>query len=60
MKRVKYIMYLGILLALLAGCNETLEDTYSDYAGDGKIRYVGKARLAPFEGRLGKQHGYYG
>ena len=35
-------MYLGILLALLAGCNETLEDTYSDYAGDGKIRYVGK------------------
>ena len=42
MKRVKYIMYLGILLALLAGCNETLEDTYSDYAGDGKIRYVGK------------------
>ena len=54
MKRVKYIMYLGILLALLAGCNETLEDTYSDYAGDGKIRNVGKARLAPFEGRLGK------
>lgn len=27
---------------LLTGCNESLEDTYSDYAGDGKIRYVAK------------------
>lgn len=29
-------------IALLIGCNESLEDTYSDYAGDGKIRYVAK------------------
>lgn len=35
--------YLWILLALfvVGGC-ESLEDTYSDYAGDGAIRYVGK------------------
>lgn len=25
----------------IAGC-ENLEDTYSEYAGDGKIQYVGK------------------
>lgn len=34
--------YLWILLSLLfvAGC-ESLEDTYSDYAGDGTVRYLG-------------------
>ena len=26
----------------MVGCGESLEDTYSDYAGDGKIRYVAK------------------
>lgn len=36
----KYIKFLWVLLAM-AGC-ENLEDTYSDYAGDGVIRYVGK------------------
>ena len=30
------------MAALLVGCGESLEDTYSDYAGDGKIRYVAK------------------
>lgn len=35
--------YIWIFFALfcVAGC-ESLEDTYSDYAGDGPIRYVGK------------------
>ena len=26
----------------MTGCSESLEDTYSDFAGDGKIRYVAK------------------
>lgn len=38
----KYLMCLGISLVCLAGCSESLEDTYSDYAGNGKIRYIGK------------------
>ena len=42
MKRYKYLVGWWMLLALLASCNESLEDTYSDYAGDGKIRYPGK------------------
>ena len=35
--------YLGLLLPLFAfmGCSD-LEDTYSDYAGDGEIRYLGQ------------------
>lgn len=35
--------YLWLLLSIffVAGC-ESLEDTYSDYAGDGAIRYLGK------------------
>ena len=35
--------YLWILLAFLGlvGCDD-LEDTYSDYAGDGQIRYLTK------------------
>ena len=34
----------GVIIALmpvLYACNETLEDTYKDYAGDGEIRYLG-------------------
>lgn len=43
MNKRKYIINLLLaMVALLAGCNESLEDTYSDYAGDGKIRYVAK------------------
>ncbi len=40
MKRIYFAWMLGILF-LAFGC-EDLEDTYSDYAGDGMIRYVGK------------------
>lgn len=42
MKKRKFIINLFAAVALLVGCNESLEDTYSDYAGDGKIRYVAK------------------
>lgn len=42
MKKRKYIINLFAAAALLMGCGESLEDTYSDYAGDGKIRYVAK------------------
>lgn len=43
MNKRKYIIYLLFaVVALLTGCNESLEDTYSDYAGDGKNRYVAK------------------
>ena len=38
----KYIINLFVAATLLIGCNESLEDTYSDYAGNGKIRYVAK------------------
>lgn len=38
----KYILNLFAAAALLGGCNESLEDTYSDFAGDGKVRYVAK------------------
>ena len=40
MRKRKYIINLFAAAALLVGCGESLEDTYSDYAGDGKIRYV--------------------
>ena len=42
MRIKKYIINLFAATALLVGCNESLEDTYSDYAGDGKIHYVAK------------------
>ena len=42
MSKRKYIINLLAATALLIGCNESLEDTYSDYSGDGKIRYVAK------------------
>ncbi|HJF71789.1 MAG TPA: discoidin domain-containing protein [Butyricimonas virosa] len=42
MKKRKLIINLFAAAALLVGCSESLEDTYSDYAGDGKIRYVAK------------------
>lgn len=36
--------YIGLLAAavLATGCSESLEDTYDEWAGDGKIRYVAK------------------
>ena len=42
MGKRKYIINLFAAIALFVGCGESLEDTYSDYAGDGKIRYVAK------------------
>ena len=42
MRKRKYIINLFAAAALLVGCGESLEDTYSDYAGNGKIRYVAK------------------
>lgn len=42
MSNRRYIISLLAVAACLIGCNESLEDTYSDYAGDGKIRYVAK------------------
>lgn len=34
-------LLLGIVLLALVGCRESLEDTISDYTGDGPVRYVG-------------------
>ena len=42
MRKRKYIINLFAAAALFASCSESLEDTYSDYAGNGKIRYVAK------------------
>lgn len=43
MKKRTYIANLLLAaIVLLTGCSESLEDTYSEYAGDGKIRYVAK------------------
>ena len=46
MKPMKVNKYIGMLIGAVALCsacqNESLEDTYKDYAGDGEIRYVGK------------------
>lgn len=42
MNRLKYIIVLVLICIFYMSCNETLEDTYSDYAGNGKIRYLGK------------------
>lgn len=37
---MKNILLIILSLLIIGGC-EDLEDTYSDYAGDGAIRYVG-------------------
>ena len=42
MGKRKYIINLFTAIVLFVGCSESLEDTYSDYTGDGKIRYVAK------------------
>lgn len=44
MKRLYHYILCGIIIAMmpaLYACNESLEDTYKDYAGDGEIRYLG-------------------
>lgn len=43
MKINRYIgILLGILVCVSACQNESLEDTYKDYSGNGEIRYIGK------------------
>ena len=37
-----YIIGLLAVAALAVGCSESLEDTYDEWVGDGKIRYVAK------------------
>lgn len=44
MRKRKYILNLFAAAALFVGCSESLEDTYSDYSGDGNIHYVAKCR----------------
>lgn len=39
---VKYAMMLVLLVGLVASCGESLEDTYSDYTGDGPEQYLTK------------------
>ncbi|MFR7809684.1 MAG: hypothetical protein ACLU4N_10650 [Butyricimonas faecihominis] len=39
MRMRRNILYWVAAVLLLTACNESLEDTYSDFAGDGKIRY---------------------
>lgn len=41
MVKIKYFVWSILAMFFIAGC-ENLEDTYSEYAGDGKIQYVGK------------------
>lgn len=40
--RKHIINLLFAAVAFMTGCSESLEDTYSDFTGDGKIRYVAK------------------
>lgn len=42
MRKRRNIINLFAAVLLLTACSESLEDTYSDYTGDGKIRYVAK------------------
>ncbi len=42
-----------ICIFALAGCDD-LEDTYSDYAGDGQIRYLTKCSDVKIVSWLGK------
>lgn len=39
---MRIVQYSWMFLLLLLGSCESLEDTYSDYTGDGVIRYLGK------------------
>ena len=44
MRRLYHYILCGIIIAMmpaLYACNESLEDTYKDYAGEGEIRYLG-------------------
>ena len=39
---LKYTLILVLLAGLVASCGESLEDTYSDYTGDGPEQYLTK------------------
>ena len=39
---LKYTLILALLAGLVASCSESLEDTYSDYTGDGPEQYLTK------------------
>lgn len=41
MAKKKYFVWMTAVVLAVAGC-ESLEDTYSDYSGDGMVQYVGK------------------
>lgn len=42
MRKIKNTLSLFLAMMLLAGCNESLEDTYKSVTDGGKIRYVAK------------------
>jgi len=41
--KLKRYLWIFFTLSIIGGC-ESLEDTYSDYAGEGTIRYLGKCK----------------
>lgn len=53
MRMRKYIINLFAAAALLVGCGESLEDTYSDYAGGRKDPLRGKMYRGSCHSRLG-------
>lgn len=42
MEKLDIKIYILFFCVLFASCSESLEDTYKEYAGDGKIRYLAK------------------
>lgn len=42
MEKLNIKIYILFFCALFASCSESLEDTYKDYSGNGKIRYLAK------------------
>lgn len=42
MEKLNIKIYILFFCVLFASCSESLEDTYKEYAGDGKIRYLAK------------------
>lgn len=42
MEKLNIKIYIIFFCVLFASCSESLEDTYKDYSGDGRIRYLAK------------------
>ena len=42
MRNMKYLNAILFIVILCVGCGEDLEDTYKEFSGDGKIRYIAK------------------